>query len=523
MTDFIEFEPHRARSYRKRSEILAFESKDAITYHKSWGRQDLPEGAWVAVALDNDGNPTGEVYGIDADAFRETYQPSTSGIPNRYMKTATIEAYQPGHEFFVRTELEDQFSPGKKKIEVAQSAGSSTAMLVRNPGGEIYPIEEETFLRTYVEVQDRTPAKTVEEHLDAETPPKRILALDGGGVRNLLTLGALESLETLLQKRHGDPDLRLSDYFDLIAGTSTAAVVGGALAVGKSVREVLEWYRSLAPHVFAHFRTASDARPQHDDERLQAALSELFEDSRLGDDRLQTGLLVVLKQLQRPGVWTVTNNPRQPQWTCFDEDNEPGVCDLTLRQVLRASSASPFPLQPDTVELQLRVGEENGAVFVNGGLSPHNNPALQALLTAARARNGLGWETGIDELLVVSVGAGWSSAQHELRGLIPSDIVQSFHATLNDSAEQVETILEWMADSATEPLLSYRRYDAELDHEWLKDELGLEFDEAAVQRMRTLDAYESSALDALIEIGRAVGVHKIDEMDLPDTFDIAIG
>ena len=56
--------------------------------------------------------------------------------------------------------------------------------------------------------------RTLEQHL-APGAPKRILALDGGGLRGILTLGILDSIERELRQRHGNDDaFRLSDYFD---------------------------------------------------------------------------------------------------------------------------------------------------------------------------------------------------------------------------------------------------------------------------------------------------------------------
>ncbi len=66
-------------------------------------------------------------------------------------------------------------------------------------------------------------SKSRDEHL-FDPGPKRVLALDGGGLRGVLTLSYLDKLENLLRARHGgDPDFRLSDYFDLIGGTSTGS------------------------------------------------------------------------------------------------------------------------------------------------------------------------------------------------------------------------------------------------------------------------------------------------------------
>ena len=62
--------------------------------------------------------------------------------------------------------------------------------------------------------------------------PKRILALDGGGARGLLTLGVLGELEKELARRSGDANkFRLAHYFDLIGGTSTGSIIATTLAL----------------------------------------------------------------------------------------------------------------------------------------------------------------------------------------------------------------------------------------------------------------------------------------------------
>lgn len=81
--------------------------------------------------------------------------------------------------------------------------------------------------------------------------PKRILALDGGGLRGILTLAMLLRIEALIEKRHGNDDrFRLCHYFDLITGTSTGAIMEAALARGMTVNEVIEKYRQLGNKVF---------------------------------------------------------------------------------------------------------------------------------------------------------------------------------------------------------------------------------------------------------------------------------
>src|SRR6202161_2821141 len=78
--------------------------------------------------------------------------------------------------------------------------------------------------------------------------PKRILALDGGGVRGALTVAFLEEIEAILARRLGKPVL-LGHWFDLIGGTSTGSIIGGALAMGFAATDVQRFYHELAPKV----------------------------------------------------------------------------------------------------------------------------------------------------------------------------------------------------------------------------------------------------------------------------------
>src|SRR5262249_47553857 len=80
--------------------------------------------------------------------------------------------------------------------------------------------------------------------------PKRILSLDGGGIRGCSTLGFLERIEEIVVSRLG-AGKTLSDYFDLIGGTSTGAIIASLLALGHSVKDVTEAYLKLGPDVFS--------------------------------------------------------------------------------------------------------------------------------------------------------------------------------------------------------------------------------------------------------------------------------
>src|SRR5690348_10662190 len=167
---------------------------------------------------------------------------------------------------------------------------------------------------------------------------KRILSLDGGGVRGVLTLGVLSKMETLLRQRHGDDSLRLCDYFDLIAGTSTGAIIAAALATGMAVDDLQRLYRELAERIFkkTFFRDGM-LRAKYDANQLTNILKNVFGDATLGSERLQTGLLVVMKRIDTGSPWPVSNNP---QGRYYDPKRPSTIAnkDYPLWSVVRAST-----------------------------------------------------------------------------------------------------------------------------------------------------------------------------------------
>lgn len=172
MAQKIQFNDARASSYRKRAEVLAFRSDSPICFRKSWGEQEVRKGGWVIIPLSDTGEATEDIYGCDADVFAATYQPSPSLRPNRYRKTETVRAYQPGEPFEIDTVLSD----GHVEV-VGSRSDSCDAWVIRAPSGEIYPVEDSEFRRTYVEVLERTDGYRVrsrDEHWAADnTQPNR--------------------------------------------------------------------------------------------------------------------------------------------------------------------------------------------------------------------------------------------------------------------------------------------------------------------------------------------------------------
>ena len=72
---------------------------------------------------------------------------------------------------------------------------------------------------------------TLERRLEARQQ-RKLLAIDGGGIRGVLALEILRKVEADLREKIGNKDVRLADYFDFIGGTSTGAIIAAGLAKG---------------------------------------------------------------------------------------------------------------------------------------------------------------------------------------------------------------------------------------------------------------------------------------------------
>jgi len=115
---------------------------------------------------------------------------------------------------------------------------------------------------------------------------KRILALDGGGIRGVFTLEILLRMQTLLREHYGAPEMVLADHFDLFAGTSTGAIIATSLCWGMSVEAILDLYVKYGRTMFT---PVSWARPfkrlliaRYEAKPLSEFLQRLFSEDEEG-------------------------------------------------------------------------------------------------------------------------------------------------------------------------------------------------------------------------------------------------
>ena len=243
--------------------------------------------------------------------------------------------------------------------------------------------------------------------------PKKILACDGGGILGLISVEILARLEDELRTRTGRPGLVLADWFDLVCGTSTGAIIAACISAGLSTEQIRRFYLDSGADMFHRASVFKRLKYGYDDEPLAAKLKRELNRALghapdapaalLGDPGLRTVLMMVLRNHSTDSPWPVSNNPLAK----YNQRDRPD-CNLALPlwQLVRASTAAPTFFPPEVVSLAPGTPKEHTFVFVDGGVTTYNNPAFLAFQMATAAPYRMNWKTGTDQLMIVSVGTG---------------------------------------------------------------------------------------------------------------------
>lgn len=230
--------------------------------------------------------------------------------------------------------------------------------------------------------------------------PWRMLALDGGGIRGLLTLGILEVIEKFIAGRTGKA---LHEYFDYIAGTSTGAIIAAGLARGLTVGRLIKFYQDNGEAMFEPSRLMDRVKSFYTADPLRYKLQEVFgENTTLEPQNLKCLLLVVTKNVTTDSAWPISSNPDAIY-------NNPQRLDCNLKiplwQIVRASTAAPIYFPPEILQWD-KNDPKKTSVFVDGGVTPHNNPAFLLYRMATEPAYRLNWQAGERNLFLLSVGTG---------------------------------------------------------------------------------------------------------------------
>ncbi|NEO87346.1 MAG: patatin-like phospholipase family protein [Spirulina sp. SIO3F2] len=222
----------------------------------------------------------------------------------------------------------------------------------------------------------------------------KILTLDGGGMRGVLSAQLLTHIEAVLLQQTGQ---RLHEYFDLIAGTSTGAILASGIAVGKGGEQLVQLYLKQGRRIFPYTGLGSYfspkrlglilqhglSAPKFSNHGLQQVLREQFGQRRLNELSDRGPKLLI------PTYDTATRRP-----VIFKNWEQNAYAQTRLWEAVLCSASAPtfFPSYPLNIQ-----GHTHS--LVDGGVGA-NNPASCAIAAALN----LGYP--LKEIRLLSVGTG---------------------------------------------------------------------------------------------------------------------
>ena len=230
---------------------------------------------------------------------------------------------------------------------------------------------------------------------------KRILSIDGGGIRGIIPGMVLVSLEQKLKKQSNNPDAHLSEYFDFFAGTSTGGILVSILLCPHpndstkprfSAQEALDIYLEHGTEIFT---TSSWRRflnqfglltELYDEHVLEKVLESYFGDMKLSQFIKPCIITAYNIELRKNHIF------RQQKAISHGESR-----NFLLKDVCRATSAAPTYFS--VAEIYSLAGTRYP--LVDGGVFAHS-PAISALLEVLKTFKTF----KIDDVHILSLGTG---------------------------------------------------------------------------------------------------------------------
>ncbi|MDT8861071.1 CBASS cGAMP-activated phospholipase [Alkalihalobacillus sp. MEB130] len=210
----------------------------------------------------------------------------------------------------------------------------------------------------------------------------KILCLDGGGIRGVFEVAILKALEEEYKRP-------ISQYFDLIAGTSTGSIIATSVVLEKKMSDLLDSYQKFGKKVFKRQAKIGLFKSVYSDKELRTYFKKSFGSKTLAD---------ITKPLLIPAVDVTHGKP----YVYRTNYGHPGSADLSIKlwDAVLSSCSAPVYFPPNNIK--------NQYLSVDGGLWA-NNPALVCITEAIDF-----FKKDINELKILSIGTGMQDIEYNI-------------------------------------------------------------------------------------------------------------
>jgi hypothetical protein len=324
---------------------------------------------------------------------------------------------------------------------------------------------------------------------------KRILTIDGGGVRGIIPLACLVRLES----KEGKPS---REIFDMVAGTSTGALIAAGISLGISARGLLALYRELASKAFQRLPwwqiLLNGGNHRYSNEFIDQTLVQVGADRPLNSLPIDVMITGKNTETGRTDFFVRDNPGNDERWGT-----------MSLKDAVLASIAAPTYFPAHTAQI---LGEDY--TWVDGGVGVAGNPCYQAAVEALFYTDG-SYKPGDVQMLSFGTGA----APHPIDPLRANAIAWAgwvLSELLEDSADWQTYVTR--REYGLSERVDFRRYELDLAPD-VMSYLGVEVPPGTDLADIGMDAVW--AVDLLESIGRAFAA-RID-FDDPNGLELNTG
>lgn len=202
----------------------------------------------------------------------------------------------------------------------------------------------------------------------------KMLSIDGGGIRGVFPIAILQSIETEL-------DTPVGELFDVIAGTSTGAIIASAAAMKIPMDQIMESYHAYGKKIFTRRAKVGFFESVYSDRYLRRLLQMAFDEKTLNE---------ITKPLLIPAV-DITHGKPFIYRSNFAEAKEKAT-GVKLWDAVLSSCSAPIYFPPNHVN--------DTYLSIDGGLWA-NNPSLVCITEAIH-----NFHSKLEEIEIMSIGTG---------------------------------------------------------------------------------------------------------------------
>ena len=212
----------------------------------------------------------------------------------------------------------------------------------------------------------------------------KILCLDGGGVRGIYPAYILQRIEN-------DYNAKIIDIFDMVVGTSTGAIIAGAIAADYPITDIVKIFENKSEQIFKKipFSFKGFIKSRYDKESLTDILGLSLGTKKLDEAKIK--LIITATDI---------GNGKTHIFKSYPSPELSRDAEATIAEAILSSCSAPTYFDPETIgEAEYKLAD--------GGLWA-NNPSLLALIEALQLSHNL------EEIKIFSIGTGTNNITYNI-------------------------------------------------------------------------------------------------------------